>query len=119
MDEEVALLPSMQCSVLKTLCKGLREKFPSNHVARILRLVDTEGAFIALMTVGTISRGDQFETLVEGRVRAVHCMIVAIYVSFIRVASLRRRCNASSTGAIHLGTYCERVCHENGCLPSI
>jgi hypothetical protein len=74
----VALLPSMQCSVLKTLCKGLREKFPSNHVARILRLVDTEGAFIALMTVGTISRGDQFETLVEGRVRAVHCMIVAI-----------------------------------------
>jgi hypothetical protein len=74
----VALLPSMQCSVLKTLCKGLREKFPSNHVARILRLVGTEGAFITLMAVGTISRGDQFETLVEGRVRAVHCMIVAI-----------------------------------------
>jgi hypothetical protein len=115
----VTLLPSMQCSVLKILCKCLWEKFPSNHVTRILRSVDTEGAFIALMAVGTISCGDQFETLVEGRVRAVHCMIVAIYVSFIRAASLRRRCNASSTGAIHLGTYCERVCHENGCLPSI
>jgi hypothetical protein len=74
----VTLLPSMQCSVLKILCKCLWEKFPSNHVTRILRSVDTEGAFIALMAVGTISCGDQFETLVEGRVRAVHCMIVAI-----------------------------------------